>query len=602
MNIKDLSIAKKTNLAILTSYLLIALIGCLLYANLLRFISTQGWVAHTNNVTANMEKVLASLVNMETGVRGFAVGGEEKFLEPYNGGLDEFDRELAATKALVSDNPVQVERLEKLAEAERQWLATDVADTLATRRRVREGQLPIAEFIATFNQARGKAQMDAMRARIREIVDAELVLLTKRNQDFVAAGSASKAWIIYGLPSAMAIGLLLLFAVIRAIIRSLNQTVAFADTIAAGDLSQTLAISQGDEVGRLAHSLNQMTSNLKASAAVSERIATGDLTVNVKLLSERDTLGQSALTMIANLRKVVGDVSAAAASVASGSEEMSATAQQLSQGAAEQAASAGETTSSMEEMTASIQQNSDNAGQTEKIAAKAAEDARSSGDAVAQMVASMKEIADKISIIEEIARKTDLLALNAAVEAARAGEHGKGFAVVASEVRKLAERSQTAAAEISRLTGTGVVLAEQAGSLLSKLVPDIRKTAELVQEIAASSAEQSTGASEINKAVQKLDQVIQQNSAASEELASTSDELSAQAEQLQSSITFFKVGEGPAASPAKPGRVVKAPAARAAARTPARNAAPRPAPASGRGGLDVRLETQETADASFADA
>jgi methyl-accepting chemotaxis protein len=213
----------------------------------------------------------------------------------------------------------------------------------------------------------------------------------------------------------------------------------------------------------------------------------------------------------------------------------------MSQGASEQAAAAEETTASMEEMTASIQQNADNAKQTDKIASKAAEDTQASGSAVAKTVHAMKEVAGKISIIEEIARKTDLLALNAAVEAARAGEHGKGFAVVASEVRKLAERSQTAAAEISKLTADGVKVAEGAGEMLTKLVPDIRKTAELVQEINAASAEQSTGAAQINKAIQQLDQVIQQNSAASEEMASTSEELSSQAEQLQASISFFKV-------------------------------------------------------------
>jgi methyl-accepting chemotaxis protein len=222
---------------------------------------------------------------------------------------------------------------------------------------------------------------------------------------------------------------------------------------------------------------------------------------------------------------------------------MTSTAQQLSQGATEQAAAAEESTSSMEEMSSSIQQNADNARQTDKIASKAAEDARSSGNAVVRTVSAMKQVAEKISIIEEIARKTDLLALNAAVEAARAGEHGKGFAVVASEVRKLAERSQTAAAEISRLSIDGVQIAEGAGQLLTKLVPDIQKTAELVREIAAASAEQSTGATQVNKAIQQLDQVIQQNSAASEEMASTAEELSSQAEVLQSTIAFFKTGE-----------------------------------------------------------
>jgi methyl-accepting chemotaxis protein len=195
-------------------------------------------------------------------------------------------------------------------------------------------------------------------------------------------------------------------------------------------------------------------------------------------------------------------------------------------------------------MTASVSQNADNARQTDKIATKAAVDAKAGGDAVNRTVEAMKQVAEKINIIEEIARKTDLLALNAAVEAARAGEHGKGFAVVASEVRKLAERSQTAAAEISRLTAEGVQTAAGAGQLLERLVPDIQKTAELVREIAAASAEQSAGAAQVNKAIQQLDTVIQQHASASEEMASTAEELSSQASVLQSTIAFFRVGSG----------------------------------------------------------
>jgi methyl-accepting chemotaxis protein len=231
----------------------------------------------------------------------------------------------------------------------------------------------------------------------------------------------------------------------------------------------------------------------------------------------------------------------AADNVASGSEQLSATSQQLSQGSAEQAASAEECTASMEQMGASIQQNSDNAKQTNAIASKSSEEAQTNGAAVGESVKAMKQIAEKITIIEEIARKTDLLALNAAVEAARAGEHGKGFAVVASEVRKLAERSQTAAAEIGKLTTNGVRVAESAGVMIDRLVPEIRKTAELIQEISAASAEQSIGAAQVNKAVQQLDKVIQQNASASEEMAATAEELSTQAEQMQVAIGFFKM-------------------------------------------------------------
>jgi methyl-accepting chemotaxis protein len=274
------------------------------------------------------------------------------------------------------------------------------------------------------------------------------------------------------------------------------------------------------------------------------KLAQGDLTAEVDV-HQKDELGilaQALRDMVSKLREIVTEVQSASDNVASGSEELSASAEQLSQGATEQAASVEEVTSSMEEMGSNIRQNADNATQTEKIALKAAKDAEAGGKAVVQAVSAMKNIAEKISIVEEIARQTNLLALNAAIEAARAGEHGKGFAVVAAEVRKLAERSGTAAAEISELSSSTVNVADEAGQMLVKLVPDIQRTAELVQEISAASNEQNAGAEQINKALQQLDQVIQQNASASEEMASTSEELSSQAEQLQSSISFFHLG------------------------------------------------------------
>jgi methyl-accepting chemotaxis protein len=282
---------------------------------------------------------------------------------------------------------------------------------------------------------------------------------------------------------------------------------------------------------------------LNEAVCIANSLAQGDLTITVEAKSTDETgvMMAAIATMVEKLKHVVGDCMSAAENVASGSQELSATAQQLSQGATEQAASAEEISSSMEEMTSSIRQNSDNSGQTEKIAMKSAIDARDGGKAVTETVSAMKEIASKISIIEEIARQTNLLALNAAIEAARAGEHGKGFAVVASEVRKLAERSQTAAGEISTLSTHSVMVAEAAGEMLEKMVPDIQRTSELVQEISASSKEQDTGAGQISKAIQQLDSVIQQNASASEEMASTSEELSGQAEQLKDSISFFRI-------------------------------------------------------------
>jgi len=282
---------------------------------------------------------------------------------------------------------------------------------------------------------------------------------------------------------------------------------------------------------------------LSNAVAVAEHIAAGDLDVRVDRAGtdEIGLLMNALESMVGKLRSVVQDVRMASLNLASGSRQISAGAQQMSQGTAEQAASTEEASSSVEEMNAAIRQSADNSLQTEKIALRSAADARESGKAVTDSVAAMKQIAEKISIIEEIARQTNLLALNAAIEAARAGEHGKGFAVVAAEVRKLAERSQTAAAQIGDLSSSSVEVAERAGAMLAKLVPDIQKTAELVQEISASSKEQASGADQINGALQQLNQVVQQNAGAAGEMASTAEELSSQADHLQATISFFKV-------------------------------------------------------------
>lgn len=300
--------------------------------------------------------------------------------------------------------------------------------------------------------------------------------------------------------------------IVLAITRAVNSAVSLAHAVAGGDLSATAEAKSNDETKDLIDALNAMTRRL---------------------------------------REVVGEVTSATRNVASGSEEMSATAEQLSQGATEQAASTEEASASMEQMASTIKQSAENSNQTEEIARKSADDALSSGKAVGEAVQAMKTIADKIMVVQEIARQTDLLALNAAVEAARAGEHGRGFAVVASEVRKLAERSQAAAAEISTLSGSTVHAAEQAGEMLSRLVPAIQQTAQLVAEISAGNREQSTGATQVNAAIQQLDKVTQQNTAAAEEMSSTAEELASQAEQLSGAISYFRI-DGDSHSQASP--------------------------------------------------
>ncbi|WP_246120822.1 methyl-accepting chemotaxis protein [Chitinolyticbacter meiyuanensis] len=279
-----------------------------------------------------------------------------------------------------------------------------------------------------------------------------------------------------------------------------------------------------------------------------QQVADGDLTVNVHLRQgDQTSMLYSMQQMIAKLTDVLGDVRGAAGSIASASEEVSASAQALSQNASEQAANVEETSASVEEISATVAQNAENARVTDGMATQSAQHAVEGGEAVKQTVSAMRQIAGKIGIIDDIAYQTNLLALNAAIEAARAGEHGKGFAVVAAEVRKLAERSQVAAQEIGEVAANSVTLAERAGTLLDQMVPSIRKTADLVQEITAASREQTTGLDQINTAVSQLAQTTQMNASASEELSSTAEEMSAQAIQLQELIQFFRIGSAPVA-------------------------------------------------------
>ena len=328
-----------------------------------------------------------------------------------------------------------------------------------------------------------------------------------------------------------------------AVIGPLNVAAEYVDRISKGDVPAKISDNYNGDFNEIKNNLNVLIESMNEITNVAEEIAAGNLQVSAKERSGQDKLMQALSSMINGLTEVVENVKNTAENVTKGSIELSSNSDQISQGANKQAASAEEASSSMEQMTSNIKQNAENALQTEKIALQSAENAKVGGKAVAETVSAMKEIAGKISIIEEIARQTNLLALNAAIEAARAGEHGKGFAVVASEVRKLAERSQTAAAEINKLSAASVEVAENAGEMLTKLVPDITKTSELVQEITAASNEQNSGAEQINKAIQQLDQVIQQNASASEELSSTAAGLTSQAEQLMSVIGFFRTGD-----------------------------------------------------------
>jgi methyl-accepting chemotaxis protein len=346
-------------------------------------------------------------------------------------------------------------------------------------------------------------------------------------------------------------GLIVVFTMTVLITRSITtpilEVVALANKLAEGQNDFNVPERGNDETGMLLTAMKKMVDSNAQMINAATGLASGDLRVRVTPRSDRDALGLALANMIDKLTEIMSEVRSGASALAVASTQVSSSAQSLSQGTSQQASSVEETTSSLQQMSASITQNAENSGQMESMAVKGTADVDESAKAVGQSVEAMTRIAEKISIIEEIAYQTNLLALNAAIEAARAGEHGRGFAVVATEVRKLAERSQAAAKDIGGLASSSVDVAQRSGRLLTDLVPTIRRTADLVREVAAASNEQSAGVAQINKAMTLVDQVTQRNASASEELASTAEEMAAQAEALQQTIAFFRTnGAAPA--------------------------------------------------------
>ena len=473
------------------------------YSSLLSLVKANGWNIHTYQVMEQSDAILSSLINIETGYRGYIIAGEEAFLEPVTAGKEGFHKAFDIAKSLTSDNPAQQERLGQLLDAYTAWTKNEIDSTI-TQRKVASDQKALDHVYKWIEEAHGKEQMDSMRKMLADIKGNESSLLIVRAKEVISTQSFTISIILGGGLLAITVSLLMVFLLSSSITRQLG--------------------TEPREIKRIA-----------------EKIAKGELDMDYS--SVKNPIGAFAAIKIMNekLVETITAINETATQVAGGSEQVSTTAQQMSQGATEQASSAEEVSSSVEELAATIKQNNDNSLTTVHISQKAAADAAEGGKAVDEAVAAMKVIAGKVDIINEIARQTNLLALNAAIEAARAGEVGKGFAVVASEVRKLAERSQTAASEITSLSISTVASAAKAGEIISRTVPDIRKTADLVQEISSASQEQASGSDQIGKAIVQLDTVIQQNASASEEMASMSEELSGQAVQLAETISFFKL-------------------------------------------------------------
>ena len=393
------------------------------------------------------------------------------------------------------------------------WNGEVLTRTIELRRQVTAGTLPLDSVVRSISAGRGKTRMDAMRSLIDSIDQAEHTLLKERTDRTDALQNTMLLTLKGGGVLSAFLAMLLAWVLGRMIVAPLRTAVALNDRMAAGDFTADVQVTSGDELGQMLAAMKRMGERLSGT---------------------------------------IGEVRSGSDALSAAAAQLSATAQSLSQGTSEQAASVEETMASLQEIGASARQNAEVTRKVEEMAVRGARDAEEGGSAVRETVLAMKTIAGKISIVEEIAYQTNLLALNAAIEAARAGEHGKGFAVVATEVRKLAERSQAAAKDISEMAGNSVAVAERSGELLGALVPSIRKTAELVQEVTATSSQQSSGVSQIDRAVQHMDQVTQQNASAAEELASTAEELAGQAEALQQLMGTFRVAGGVAA-PALPG-------------------------------------------------
>ncbi|WP_375575265.1 methyl-accepting chemotaxis protein [Paracidovorax oryzae] len=532
----------------------------------------ESWNEHTYQVLDRSNTLLNSMINMETGARGFLLSGDDKFLEPWTSGVREFNKAFPDIKALTADNPVQQRRLDDMKVRETEFTSV-MSGLIQLRRDVTAGSKAMPDFIAQFSQGKDKAAMDGFRALQKELDQMESSLLAERKAGADRMRGINTAVILAGSALAVALAGALGLWVTRSITRQLGGEPDYASGIV-------------------------------------RQIAQGNLAVDVETRSgDQSSLLAGMKDMRDQLARVVGQVRQSSDSIATGSTQIATGNADLSQRTEEQASNLQQTAASMEQLTATVKNNGDTARQATQLANSASEVAERGGTVMGQVVSTMgsisdssRKISDIIGVIDGIAFQTNILALNAAVEAARAGEQGRGFAVVASEVRSLAQRSSDAAKEIKALISTSVEKVEagsqqveEAGRTMADIVTQVKRVNDLISEISAATQEQAQGIGQVSDAVSQLDQVTQQNAALVEESAAAADSLRAQAGRLVDAVSQFRLHHDqglPAPAPMAAPRAAAAPAAASAlpaarpapARVPAAPRAPamaarRPAPA-----------------------